>query len=182
MLRAGEYYLDDDRFSSVSAHVFFIVYAVVAPIIMLNLLIAIISDSFDKMKEKEGAQFLRERASLLAEYQIMLEMLPFVARWADMNPKYIHVLKPAGDLSAREQEAQWSGRIRGLKTHVKEQVGGVKAEVEALNAKLDAQDAKVEAVNSKLDAKVEALNSKLDAILRALGATTATRAPGRSPK
>ena len=119
----------------------------------------------------------------------MLEMLPFVARWADMNPKYIHVLKPAGDLSAREQEAQWSGRIRGLKKHVKEQmagvktemggvkaeVGGVTAEVEALNAKLDAQDA-------KLDAKVEALNSKLDAILRALGATTATSAPRRSPK
>jgi hypothetical protein len=79
-------------------------YAVAAPITtMLNLLIAFISDSFDKMKEKEGAQFLRERerASLLAEYQIMLEMLPFVARWADMNPKYIHVLKPADDLSAR---------------------------------------------------------------------------------
>jgi hypothetical protein len=93
---------------------------------MLNLLIAFISDSFDKMKEKEGAQFLRERASLLAEYQIMLEMLPFVARWADMNPKYIHVLKPADDLSAREQEAQWSGRIRRPKKHVEEQMAGVK--------------------------------------------------------
>ena len=73
----GELYLDeeDSGLESFEGKLLESIYTVFALIIMLNLLIAIISDTFEKVKEKEQAQDRFERANLLVEYEANVKML-----------------------------------------------------------------------------------------------------------
>ena len=72
----GELYLDeeDDGLQSFAGKLLESIYTLFALVIMLNLLIAIISDTFEKVKDKETAQFRFERASLIVEYEANVKM------------------------------------------------------------------------------------------------------------
>ena len=52
--------------------VFFVILTFLMIVVMLNLLIAIMSDTFDIVKDREVTEFYRERTALLAEQESVM--------------------------------------------------------------------------------------------------------------
>ena len=49
----------------------FILAVIAAPLVLLNMLIAIMSDAFDRVKEEQGRRDFQELASLVYKYEII---------------------------------------------------------------------------------------------------------------
>eukprot|EP01025_Chloroclados_australasicus_P022558 TRINITY_DN2318_c0_g1_i2.p1 TRINITY_DN2318_c0_g1~~TRINITY_DN2318_c0_g1_i2.p1 ORF type:complete len:1488 (+),score=161.88 TRINITY_DN2318_c0_g1_i2:119-4465(+) len=91
-------------FSTIMATVFLLLVAVV----MLNLLIAIMGDSYDRIKENEESRFLKGRAEIIDEIEAVL---PHAALGSGSQP-YLHALIPE-DLEEKDigSELEWRGRM-----------------------------------------------------------------------
>ena len=72
--------------------------------------IAIISDAYDKLKDKERAEFLQGRAITINEYQHLIELTS--CSWVT-TPTWLHVLKVA-DSSGLQLQKKWAGRLRRI--------------------------------------------------------------------
>ena len=146
----------------------------------MNLLIAIISDSFERVQEHAGAQFQLERANIIRDNNAILDALQwcFGDRWAEPPCRWLHVLRPregagAGGAEAAEEE-EWGGRMRGLKRHQEQQIEQLG---QRTDAKIDAKIAelgqntnvKIAELGQRTDAKMAELDAKLDLLLGMVG-------------
>ena len=86
---------------------------------MLNLLIAIMGDSYDKVQENAFLEYRRELARVIVEIEIM--MTKKERRRRDYFPRWLHVLQPTTTGGARQRD-RWIGRIREIKESVEVQV------------------------------------------------------------
>jgi hypothetical protein len=167
----GEFYLDDDhRFNdTIVVQLVFVGFALTVLVVMLNLLIAIISDTFERVIEKQNARFWKQLAILIRDLEQLLALAPSL-RLQQPSHQWLHALVPMeNSLSANKQ--QWSGRVDRLTAHVDEQVGDVKAQVDDVKAQVGDVKAQVRDVNAKVDdvnAKVDDVNAKVDKILELL--------------
>ena len=80
----------------------FMIFMLVVPLIMLNALIAIMGDSFDRAQEKARASYLSSRAQLIAEDEVIgfnqirpffFQMNEFLQDWVDESLRVIPFLK-----------------------------------------------------------------------------------------
>lgn len=68
---------------------------VVVTVVLLNLLIAIMGESFSKVVANEEQQFLKGRAELIDEVEVaVLRTRIAAANAADWFPRYLHILRP----------------------------------------------------------------------------------------
>lgn len=51
---------------------FYLTYLVIVAIVLLNLLIALMGDSFDRIKDTEAMEFLKQRAQVIDDVEAML--------------------------------------------------------------------------------------------------------------
>jgi hypothetical protein len=139
----GELYLEDPELEEWKGKVLVSVFIVFVLVVMLNLLIAIISDTYEKVKEKEVAQFRFEKANLIVEYE---EMLRFVGlhRFFAVDAKWIHVLRSAEGSNGTKA---WGGRM----VEFKDCVTGLQTN---LNAQLETQ-------NQALRVEMKTLHSQM---------------------
>lgn len=139
----------------------------------MNLLIAVISDSFERVQEHAAAQFQLERANIIRDNNAILDALQwcFGDRWAEPPCRWLHVLRPregagAGGAEAAEEE-EWRGRMRGLKRH-QEQLGQrtdakIDAKIAELGQRTDAKIAELgQNTNAKIDLKIAELGQRMD--------------------
>ena len=99
--------------------VVFILVMLFVNIVMLNLLIAIMGDSYDKVQENAFLEYRREKARVLMEIEIM--MTKKERKREDYFPRWLHVLQPTTTGGARSRD-RWIGRIREIKESVEQQV------------------------------------------------------------
>jgi hypothetical protein len=140
----------------------------ITPIILLNALIAIMGDSYDRVQANSNAEWRREQAKVVLE----LEQLLYTKQRKDprMFPTWIHVLKPKpideGDDADASQQTQWLGRAGELKTFVRSEL---KESHSQLDTKLEMSqhqlEKKLETVKSAVDNFGRSFDSKLDRIL-----------------
>ena len=167
---ADDVYFAGSRSPEVSIALYFSFMLIVA-IVLLNLLIAIMGDSFDRVQENAEDVFQRERAGQLVEME--LNMTNEELKNEEYFPKYVDVLM-AADGSGSDSGAgeEWSGRINILRKHMdarqKESQKEMKEQVEDLEKKMKEQGEGLEKVMKKdmkeqLLMQVEGLESRLDA-------------------
>ena len=149
-------------------------------VVMMNLLIAVISDSFERVQEHAAAQFQLERANIIRDNTAILDALQwcFGDRWAEPPCRWLHVLRPregagAGGAEAAEEE-EWRGRMRGLKRHQEQQIELLGQRTDAKIAELGQNtNAKIAELGQRMDVKVDAkmaeLDAKLDLLLGMMG-------------
>jgi hypothetical protein len=153
-------------------------------VVMMNLLIAVISDSFERVQEHAAAQFQLERANIIRDNNAILDALQwcFGDRWAEPPCRWLHVLRPregagAGGAEAAEEE-EWRGRMRGLKRHQEQQIeqlgqrtdAKIDAKIAELGQRTDAKiDVKIAELGQRTDAKMGELDAKLDLLLGMVG-------------
>eukprot|EP00210_Caulerpa_lentillifera_P002852 g2726.t1 len=88
-------------------------------IVLLNLLIAIMGDSFDRVKNHERSLFLRKRASVVQEMEMCLSH----RRRQKLNARikrYLHVLTPQFTSSVHERE--WEGRLVDIQRRMRQEL------------------------------------------------------------
>jgi len=90
--------------------------------VCLNLLIAIMGDSYDKVQENAFLEYRREMARVLMEIEIMMTKKERERK--DYFPRWLHVLQPTTHGGPRSRD-RWIGRIREIKESVEMQVLGL---------------------------------------------------------
>ena len=59
-------------YNSITGKVFFVLLSIAVLIILLNLLIALLSDSYEEIKEREEMEFTMQRANLICHLEVYL--------------------------------------------------------------------------------------------------------------
>ena len=94
----------------------FILAVLIVPLVLLNMLIAIMGDTFDRVKEEQGRRDFQEMAGIIYRYETIARTLckwkKRVAVW-----KYIFVSEDV-KYSGEETIDLWQGRIRGIKIEI----------------------------------------------------------------
>jgi hypothetical protein len=127
-------------------------------VVLLNLLIAIMSDSYEKVKESERVEALRERARIIVEAERAHPS------WNKYH-KYMHIVEAADASQDRTASVEWEGITGRVKQLLEMQDRRSDSKLEAVENKFGS---KLEAVESKLDSKLEALDSKFDSKFEAV--------------
>lgn len=160
----------------------------VVSILMLNALIAIMGDTYDRVSADRLERGLQGRAILLAE--IEGAMTEAELKNASLFPRWLHGIRRVNDEAVEETE--WSGRLRALKNavtkvatelasvepNVSKKVHAVRDDVskkvhavrDELTQKIDGIESKIVATEAAIDAKVGTIEAKLDKIMELLGA------------
>ena len=166
----------------------------VVSILMLNALIAIMGDTYDRVSADRLERGLQGRAILLAE--IEGAMTEAELQNASLFPRWLHGIRRDNDEAVEETE--WSGRLRALKNavtkvatdvtkvatelvsvepNVSKKVQAVRDEltqkIDGIESKIVATEAAIVATEAAIDAKVGAIEAKLDKIMELLGAAAA---------
>jgi len=111
-LTLGEFERETYEESLLVAFVFHY-FTIFVNIVLLNVLIAIISDTYERVEEKGKARGLLMRARLLLEMQ---DSMPAeLLEDTDLFPKWLHVLIRVEDVGSPDI---WSGRLHSIKEHI----------------------------------------------------------------
>ena len=132
----------------------------------MNLLIAIMGDSYEKVKESERVQALRERA------QIIVEAERTNPSWHKYH-KYMHIAEAADiSTSGAQNNLEWEGITGRVKQLLELQTAEVKAETaeakQELKVELKAELAEVKAETADVKENVMAELAKVKSLLATL--------------
>jgi len=127
-------------------------------IVMLNALIAIMGDTYDRVSDTRLARGLQLRARLLLD--IEGGMKPSEKTNENFFPRWLHVIRLKEE---DEGEAGWSGRLN-------EMAKKIEATKKTMSAKIDGVESKIDGVESKIESKIGAVESKIGAVESKIGA------------
>ena len=132
----------------------------------MNLLIAIMGDSYGKVKESERVQALRERAQIIVEAELTRPS------WHKYH-KYMHIAEAADIASdtGMSPSLEWEGITGRVKQLLKAENSKIKTELQEVKATLAANQANVQEVKATLaanQANVTKELTELKALLAAL--------------
>ena len=133
--------------NAVITAVLFVIFTYFINIVMLNLLIALMGDIFDKIQENAGAEFMFARAQIILTYEMVYSDL--LGKEKENFPKWLQVLVPVLKESEDLDYHEWDGRMRALRRAIKD----VKTE---LSEKIDATLLEVQVLrneNAKMQEK-----------------------------
>ena len=104
-----------DNYSTLDFAIF-ILAVLIVPLVFLNMLIAIMGDIFDRVKEEQGRRDLQEMGGLVYRYESIAHSVCKGKKHKRVW-KYIFV---SGDVKYSGEEAidEWQGRIRGIKLEI----------------------------------------------------------------
>ena len=130
----------------------------------LNLLIAIMGDSYEKVKESERVEALRERSRIIVEIEKRSPK-------SHQYHRFMHFVEPA-DLKSNSQEIVWEGVTRRVNQVIATEIATLCDRQDDLEGKLDTKfemlDTKVSRLDGELVEMKTELNSKLDMLLNRL--------------
>ena len=145
-------------------------------IVMLNLLIAIMGDIFDRIQENARAEFTFARAQIILEFEEVLSKEEKENK--EWFPTWLQVLVPKLDVDD-DVWIKWGGRVRSLKNSVRKvqdklneserlRIESAKertAEIEGLKVEFKNQLEKSEEMRAENDKKCEAEMKKLKEVV-----------------
>ena len=154
-------------------------YMFMVPIVTMNLLIAIMSDSYDRIRDNQRLEGRLQKAMVLVDidrtYGWLLDRIFTRIFGKSIYPVYLHVLAPAGENdSIGRGEDQWDGRLKAIRRGIKEAIAGVKRDMEnkmkGFERRMEgferSMQNKVEGIENKMGNKMEGIEKKLDQLLQ----------------
>ena len=138
----------------------------VVSILMLNALIAIMGDTYDRVSADRLERGLEGRAILLAE--IEGAMTEAELKNASLFPRWLHGIRRDNDEAVEETE--WSGRLRALKNAVTKVATELKSVEPNVSKKVHAVRDELTQKIDGIESKIVATEAKLDKIMELLGA------------
>eukprot|EP00210_Caulerpa_lentillifera_P007825 g7467.t1 len=111
-----EVYSESGKLSPIIV-LFFVLYLSIQAIVMFNMLIAIMSDTFDKVKSTEEEQLLMGRAQFIDACEAALTENQ-IKSMNEKIGKYLYILF-SKDEDINKESSMWNGRINNIKDNVK---------------------------------------------------------------
>jgi hypothetical protein len=152
--------------------VVFVLTMVLVLIILLNLLIALLSDSYEKIQDRAYIEFQLARGRIV----LAQEALFFESQFNDpaLFPRYVHVLVEQGKNIPKVQPDEWQGVLgklvsdmAGVKTELKGQVDkaadATKEQMTAMSAKMDSLEEKLSLLLTHIVPKIPIVTDGDDA-------------------
>jgi hypothetical protein len=127
------------------------VFLFIVVIVLLNLLIAIMGDSYEKVKENETVHALHERAKMIVEMEVQHPS------WHTFY-EFMHVVEAADEDS--QQTPEWEG-ITG---RVKQLIDSTNARVDDVQQEIVEMASQVEATKDELAFKMDAMTGRMDGL------------------
>eukprot|EP01046_Picozoa_sp_COSAG06_P067300 COSAG06_NODE_17384_length_944_cov_1.416568_1_plen_229_part_01 len=157
----------------------FVTFIVMVPIVMLNSLIALMSDTFERVQQNTTAASRLERAKIILELEHLLlpavgdtegsscrqwRIYPvacvlLVQKFKVSSEQFLHVLEPKNRDS--QDGSEWQGRMRVLFKKFERAESNHKQQVASIQSKLQQQVASVE---SKVQQHVGAVKEDVEAV------------------
>ena len=109
----GDFQLE--QYSALDKAIFILAVFIVA-LVFLNLLIAIMGDTYDRVKEEGERRDLQEIARLIYRYEVIAQSV-CKAKGKKKSSKYIFIAEDA-KYSGEQVTDLWQGRIRGIKLEI----------------------------------------------------------------
>jgi hypothetical protein len=134
---------------------FFAIFLFLIVVIMLNLLIAIMSDVFERVIESWQFEGRKMQIETIIEQELLLND----SQNAEYFPEYLQVLRPVEEVS--DEWAGVSGQISTSRDEVKQEVARVQHKVDAVEQKVDAVEQKVDAMAAEMTASQKLIVEQL---------------------
>eukprot|EP01024_Parvocaulis_polyphysoides_P027662 TRINITY_DN2502_c0_g2_i1.p2 TRINITY_DN2502_c0_g2~~TRINITY_DN2502_c0_g2_i1.p2 ORF type:complete len:200 (-),score=23.81 TRINITY_DN2502_c0_g2_i1:261-860(-) len=138
----------------------YVIFILIVTIVLLNLLIAILTSAYEKIKLNEDARFLAGLAAII--YEVKESSLPEVGE-DRFDFEYLHVLEPKHYQIEKEVE-EWQGTANWLRRFIPQSVKQELAEQLQVFEKRQTQllEAQLQTLQSSLDDKRISYNNDLD--------------------
>ena len=124
----------------------FLIVSFLVSVVVLNALIALMGDSWERVQANALTRGARGRGRLIVEMQQIMWRKP-----PDLFPDFVHVLRRK-EAVVKASDSEWTGRVTKLMDHTDRKQEEVKAEVESVKAEVNA---KVESVNAKVELAIQ---------------------------
>lgn len=124
----------DAEFNNPAKTVLFFMYWVFVFLVMLNLVISIISDTYENVRESSKRNSLAQRAGLILE--LKRTRVRFVSKASNDADRWLHVIQPESSSSSNDV---WQGQLASIKAQIDEQAAVALKESQALAASHDKQ-------------------------------------------
>ena len=133
-------------------------------VVLLNLLIALMGDSYDRVRENEAVEGLLTRAAAICEIENSRLLRPNF-RDVTLFPRFLHILKSKhADSEGGDDRAEWGGRVKALRRVVEQGAeqtrafqSGTHQQIEAMEDKIDEMSGRMDDMGGKLDKLFELL-------------------------
>lgn len=123
----------------------------------LNLLIAIMSDSYEKVKESEHVEAIRERARIIVEAEKRAPKSHQYHRFMH----YVEVIDSAGKF----QEMAWEGMTNRVNQMMKSEIDRLDGELIKMKSEMNSKFEQQKSMSEQQNSKLELLHTKLDMLL-----------------
>ena len=146
----------DNNAISVTAKIFAAFFLFLVVIVMLNMLIAIMADSFDNVQENLKIQSFRAKARVCADL-----LIDFSERHPLFKQQYLHICTvkdEAGEHALMSNQSQWEGRLKAVKREIQDVEKRLKGDMKA----------EMNEMNNRIDTKMNEMNAKIDKILEVM--------------
>lgn len=135
-------------------------------IVLLNLVIAIMGDSFDRVQERSEQSLLQELTQMMRENEFLFHRNLFFR-----GAKYIVIIKP--ETAESGSNVSWEGKINQLKTFLEESSNQHIKDLKDLDNVLDKAftatvDDKLRRLEERVGNKLSSLDTKFDEVLKKL--------------
>jgi len=107
--------------------IYFIAGTLLTQIILMNTLIAILGDTYEKITEKKQLYSLTQRTKLYANYMTLIKFNPVVYQ------KYLYVIRPQPD---DDDNQQWESAITSMKNRIKKSQESLAKDLSQLQEKI----------------------------------------------
>lgn len=156
----------DASLSWTSSIVVYMIFQLFVVIILLNLIIAIMGDSYEKVQENATVEALHEQAKTIVamelQYPTGFQICGFAPLGKHKFPRYLHAATKK-DVDG-DAQPEWEG-ITG---RVKQETNRMMAEAQRMDAKMQAQVDRVERsvqnVHTKVDCVETSIHAKVDRV------------------
>eukprot|EP01046_Picozoa_sp_COSAG06_P015485 COSAG06_NODE_995_length_11158_cov_10.796184_2_plen_211_part_00 len=133
-------------YTNPESKMFFVVFLFLIVVIMLNLLIALMADTFERVTESWVFESRKMRVETIIEQELLMND----SDNAECFPAFLQVLRPVEDVAD-----EWAG-VSGQVSVVREEVGAVKKEVDALAVEMKEMRANQERMLAEMKAEMKA--------------------------
>ena len=170
-----EFQVESSKAQTDSALTAFSMYMLFGPIVTMNLLIAIMGDSYDFVRENQRLYGLKEKAKTLYDIDHTFFTIEYF-RKDKYFPKYLHVLTRKDGDNVDEEEEKWEGHLKKLQREIQKNSKEMteKMQKNSKELKTEMSDMKEKMENNSTELKenmtkrMENVESKLDQLLEVL--------------
>jgi hypothetical protein len=134
--------------------VLYIISMIFVPIILLNLLIALMSDSFENIQDRAFVELNMLRAKIIEEQKYGLFSI-FSKRLSKKEERYLHVVVPKGENRAKLPTQEYQGVLNAMKRDIGEVKADVKKQVDEVKKQVDDVKKQVDDVKDEVKKQVD---------------------------